>query len=180
MSIHLLDYCRVKKIFDKGFGFLKSLYHDENVFFHFSRIKDEEVKRKLEKLERGEVYLFYTSYLRGNKRRADKIWLELSDVDKNLIPSFADKITDEFIYGKTNPFEVAHVIKLLRENKYFSLEKFRKILSSAKLQKTPSILKGMLTENEQSNEIDNLISQLEIDSIAKDKWVEEIINEINS
>lgn len=173
-----LDYCRVKKIFDKGFGFLTSLYFDDNVFFHFSRIKDKDIKEKLEHLERGEVYLFYTSYLRGNKRRADKIWLDISDVDKKLIPDFIDKITDEFIFGNTNPFEVAHIIKLLRDNKYMSLEIFRKILSSEKLVKTPSILRGMLTKNERSSKIDDLISQLESDSISKDKWIEEVMNEI--
>ncbi|MDZ7767029.1 MAG: hypothetical protein U5K00_21870 [Melioribacteraceae bacterium] len=42
----LLDYCRVKKIFDKGFGFLSSLYHKENVFFHFSGIRRSTGERK--------------------------------------------------------------------------------------------------------------------------------------
>ncbi|MDZ7765831.1 MAG: hypothetical protein U5K00_15660 [Melioribacteraceae bacterium] len=128
--------------------FFRVLYHKENVFFHFSGIKDQTVKEKLENLERGDLYFFYTSYKKDDKRRVKKLWLSLSDVDEDLLPDFENKITEEFISGETNPFEVAYVIKLLRENNSFNNQNLRKILSSSKLIKTPSLLKGMLTEND--------------------------------
>jgi len=57
----VLDFCRIKKIFDKGFGFLSSLYHQENVFFHFSKIKDKEKRQSLFDLKRGIISVFFTS-----------------------------------------------------------------------------------------------------------------------
>lgn len=172
----LLDYCRVKKIFDKGYGFLSSLYHKENVFFHFNGIKDQKVKEKLENLQRGDLYFFYTSYKVDGKRRVKKLWLSLSDVDEDLLADFENKITEEFISGETNPFEVAYVIKQLRENDYLSNENIHKILSSQKLQKTPSIIKAMLkdSEAEQLDEIEKLITQLELNRIKYDAWFAKI------
>ncbi|RJP59086.1 MAG: hypothetical protein C4543_07255, partial [Ignavibacteriales bacterium] len=81
-----LDYCRVKKISEKGYGFLTSLYYSENVFFHFNGIKDPVVKDKLEKMKRGEIYFYFTSTAKNNKRRVYKLWLDISEVEKELIP----------------------------------------------------------------------------------------------
>ena len=62
MEKELLDFCRVKKIFEKGFGFLSSINYPQDVFFHFSKIKDEKVREELEKLKRGEcLYFLYLS-----------------------------------------------------------------------------------------------------------------------
>ena len=109
----LLDYCRVKKIFEKGFGFLSSLYYPENVFFHFSKIRNEETREKLENLKRGDVYLFYTSELKNRKRRVVKIWLDLKQVPPRLLPKFITRIIAEFYEGRLNIFELAHVVKEL-------------------------------------------------------------------
>lgn len=176
-----LDYCRVKKIFDKGYGFLTSLYHKENVFFHFSGIKDHNVKEKLENLQRGDLYFFYTSYEVEGKRKVKKLWLSLSDVEKDLLPEFENKITEEFISGETNPFEVAYVIKQLRVNEYLSDENFYKILSSQKIRKTPSLLKATLIEDEavHSDKIESLIDQLESNQIKFDDWFEKIATILN-
>lgn len=172
----LLDYCRVKKISGKGYGFLTSLYYDQNVFFHFNGIKEPKVKEKLEKMKRGAVYFYYTSKSHEERRRINKLWLDISEVDKELLPDFVKRIIEEFISGKTNPFEVAYVIKQLRENDFISHEDFQKILTSEKMLRTPSILLAMLTENElkKKSEFEILISQLESNEIGNEKWIESI------
>jgi len=144
----LLDFCRVKKIFDKGFGFLSSIYFEENVFFHFSKITEPGVKDALQNMKRGVVYVFYTSQLKNNKRKVRRLWTDIKKVDTRLIPAFVEKVIDEFENGKTNMFETAHVIKALREADYLDKNLFQKILKSSKLKKTPSVVKAMLTENE--------------------------------
>ena len=108
----LLDFCRIKKIFDKGFGFLTSLYYQENVFFHFSIIKDEAAKEKLEKLQRGEIYVYFTSRLKDGKRKVSRLWLDITKVDKSLLPKFKFRIIEELNSGRTNLFELAHVDKV--------------------------------------------------------------------
>ena len=172
----LLDYCRVKKISEKGYGFLTSLHYDQNVFFHFNGIKDPKVKEKLEKMKRGAVYFYYTSKPHEKRRRIHKLWLDISEVESALLPDFVNKITEEFINGTTNPFEVAYVIKQLRENGFFGEDKFNKILSSEKLLRTPSILFAMLTENElkYKEKFEEIIEQLELKEISEDEWVKKI------
>ncbi len=172
----LLDYCRVKKISEKGYGFLTSLYFAQNVFFHFNGIKDPVVKEKLEKMKRGEVYFFFTSTMRKDKRRVNKLWLDIAEAESELLPDFVNKITEEFINGRTNPFEVSYVIKQLRENELLGTDNFNKILISEKLLKTPSILLAMLTENELKvrAKFEELVSQLEANTITKDEWAKKI------
>ncbi|MCZ7604098.1 MAG: hypothetical protein M5R37_14645 [Melioribacteraceae bacterium] len=176
-----LDYCRVKKISEKGYGFLTSLYYSENVFFHFNGIKDPVVKDKLEKMKRGELYFYFTSISKNSKRRVYKLWLDISEVEKELIPDFVKKIIEEFIFGRTNPFEVAYVIKQLRENSKMDFDSFEKILHSDKLLKTPSILLAMLTEKELKNKntIEELVEQLESQQINSDEWIKLIIGELD-
>ncbi len=177
-----LDYCRVKKIFDKGFGFLKSLYYKEPVFFHFNNVKDPAAKEKLEKMKRGEVYFYFTSTLYKGRRRVYKLWLDIGDIDKELIPQFSDRIIEEFISGKTNPFEVAYVVKQLRKNDYLSKENFKKIISSQKMIKTPSILKTMLIENE-TDKLENLeesVTLLENNKLTADEWIESVLSIFNN
>lgn len=148
MNNEYLDYCRVKKIFEKGFGFLTSLYFPENVFFHFSKIKDPEVKEKLEKLKRGEVYLFYTSKSVKGKRRVDKIWLEVKDIDPKLIPPFTNRIIEECSDPKINIFELAHVVQLLRLSGNINQNQFEKILNSERVKRIPKSIISMLSHNE--------------------------------
>lgn len=143
-----LDFCRVKKIFDKGFGFLKSIYFDQDAFFHFSKVRDKEVKEKLEELKRGVVYVFYTSETSGNKRKVKKLWFDINKVDANLIPPFTEKIIDSFNGSRTNPYELAHVVKLLRESGNINKNQFEKLFYTSSIRRIPSILLSMLTEIE--------------------------------
>lgn len=176
-----LDYCRVKKIFDKGFGFLKSLHYQEPVFFHFNNVKDPAAKEKLEKMKRGEVYFYFTSILFKGRRRVYKIWLDISDVDRNLIPDFANRVTEEFISGDNNPFEVAYVLKQLRENNFLNKDNFERILYSGKMIKTPSLLKSMIREDESEKLeiISPLIEELESKKIDSAAWIEKVKNEFS-
>ena len=178
----LLDFCRVKKIFDKGFGFLTSLYYDQPVFFHFNKVKDPAVKEKLEKLKRGEVYFFYTSILYKEKRRVYKLWLNVKDIEENLIPDFVDRLIYELNEGKINVFEIAYVIKHLRENDFINKEKFTEILNSNKMLKTPSVLKAVLKDDEKdlSDVINALIEKLETKEITDGNWSENVLSTLNT
>lgn len=177
----LLDFCRVKKIFDKGFGFLTSLYYKEPVFFHFNKVKDPDIKEKLEKLKRGEVYFFFTSLLHNGKRKVYKLWLDVKDIDKNLIPEFIERIILEMNDGKINVFEIAYVIKQLRENDFVNKEKFLEILLSKKMLKTPSVLKAVLKTDEEkfSDNLNILIEKLESKQISENEWADSVIHQIN-
>lgn len=178
----LLDFCRVKKIFDKGFGFLTSLYYDEPVFFHFNKVKDPSAKEKLEKLKRGEVYFYYTSIIHNDKRRVYKLWLDVNDIDKNLIPDFIERIIEELNDGKINMFEIAHVVKKLRENDLLDKIKLRDILESKKMLKAPSLLKAVLLESEvkENDFFDKLIADIESNKIDSGSWTDAVLNKIYS
>lgn len=180
MSVEYLDYCRVKKIFEKGFGFLTSLYFPENVFFHFSKIKDPTVKEKLEKLKRGEVYLFYTSKSVNGKRRVDKIWLSIKEADQKLIPAFTQKIIEELNDSMINIFELAHVVLLLREAGQVNKNQFEKILNAATVKKFPNAVTKMLLPNEleKFNDLPKLIDNVDNGTISTDKFVEEILKTV--
>jgi cold shock CspA family protein len=147
-EIELLDFCRVKKIFEKGFGFLSSINYKKDVFFHFSKIKDESVKEELDKLKRGVVYIYYTSKAVGEKRKVFRMWLNLQSVPPDLIPAFVFKIIDELNEGQTNPFELAYVVKQLRTENYLSRSDFELVLNSKKILTNPSIVIQMINENE--------------------------------
>ncbi len=144
----ILDFCRVKKIFDKGFGFLTSLYHFENVFFHFSKIKDEQKREVLLTLKRGVVSVFYTSKLQNGKRKVDKIWLDAAEVPSNLIHDFIDRLILELKDGRTNPFEIIDALNQLRALGKLTIQNYSDIISSEKIKKNPSILLKLISENE--------------------------------
>lgn len=144
----VLDFCRVKKIFEKGFGFLTSLYHFENVFFHFSKIKDPEKREALSTLKRGVVSVFYTSKLLDGKRKVDKIWLDLSEVPQNLIPNFIDRLLLELKDGRTNPFEIIDALNQLRKIDKLTDQDYSDIITSEKIKKNPSILLKLISEDE--------------------------------
>jgi cold shock CspA family protein len=151
-SNEFLDCCRIKKIFDKGFGFLTSIYFNENAFFHFSKIKDRKVRETLNNLRRGVVYVFYTSVESKGKRRAEKIWLNIEDVDKKLIPPFIQKIIQCFYDEnvKTNPYELAEVVLILRKSDYINKNQFEKIVYSSRFKKIPSLISAILSDEEKS------------------------------
>ena len=156
-----LDFCRVKKIFDRGFGFLTSIYFEEDVFFHFSKIKDKEIKEKLHELKRGVVYLFYTSRSSDGKRKVEKIWLDLKDVDGRLIPPFTLKIIEGFNGGRTNIYELAHVVLSLREAGFMNRNEFQRLLNTSSVRKIPSVIIPMLNESEKGNieELEKLVEK---------------------
>ena len=171
----LLDFCRVKKIFDKGFGFLTSLYYNEPVFFHFNKVKDPAAKEKLEKLKRGEVYFFYTSITHNDKRRVYKLWLDVNDIDKNLINDFIERIIEELNSGKINIFELTHVLKLFREEKLLKVEHLLKALKSIKLLRTPSAVITILSESEEEKKVklEKLLQSYESKNLSPKQWIEE-------
>lgn len=143
-----LDFCRVKKIFDKGFGFLTSIHHEENVFFHFSKISDKETKEILQQRKRGVVYLYYTSFKKEDKLKVSQVWSDINKVDKKLIPGFIEDITNDFNQGHTNLFELAGVVNQLRQAGLMDVAQFREILTTVKVEKTFSVVIPMLLEEE--------------------------------
>lgn len=146
MEKELLDYCRIKKIFDKGFGFLTSLYYDQNVFFHFSKIRDDEAREKLNNLKRGELYVFYTSEKKEGKRRVKQIWTDIAKIDVRMFPDFIDRLIIEFNVGKTNLYELIHVIKILVENKLIQEEKLSEIIKSDRLLRNATVINALFSD----------------------------------
>jgi len=147
----VLDFCRVKKIFEKGFGFLTSLYHFENVFFHFSKIKDEEKREALSTMKRGVISVFYTSKLSDGKRKVDRIWLDLAEVPNNLICDFIERLLLELRDGRTNPFEIIDALNQLRVIGKLTEQNYFDIISSEKITKNRSILLKLISDNEKES-----------------------------
>ena len=180
MEKELLDFCRVKKIFDKGFGFLSSIHYSQDVFFHFSKIKDEKVREELEKLRRGTVYIFYTSHVENNKRKVSRMWLNLKNIPQYLIPQFIEKIIEELNDGKTNVFELAHIVKELRNIGDIKRKEFELVLKSNKIQSNPSVIKQMLNDEELNKfeDIDEYFNSIRDNKIESENWILEILNKI--
>ncbi len=144
-----LDFCRIKKIFDKGFGFLTSLYHQENVFFHFSKIKDEQMRKSLLELKRGVISVFFTSTISNGQRKVEKVWLNIAEVPEDLLPNFIERLILELNDGVTNPFEIIGALNQLKQIGKLSTQNLENIISSKKIVKNPSILNKLLTIDEQ-------------------------------
>lgn len=179
-ELQYLDFCRVKKIFDKGFGFLTSIYYDDTVFFHFSKIRDQEIKEKLNGLKRGVVYLFYTSTSSKGKRKVDKIWFDVNKIEPKLIPAFTFKIVDSFNGSKTNLYELAHVVMLLKESGYFNRSHFEKLLNTSSIKKIPSLISSLLSEAEKVkiNDLDILIEEADVSTAGYSKLCSRLIEEL--
>lgn len=144
-----LDFCRVKKIDEKGFGFLKSLYYQRDIFFHFSQIKKEDFKEKLTQLKRGEFFLFFQSKeLPDGKRKAARIWYSLQEVPQELLEDFKNRIIKEFDDGSVNLFDLIYVYSELKKLKMISLEDSEKILKSKKVSSLPTTIIDYLNEDE--------------------------------
>lgn len=180
MEKELLDFCRAKKIFEKGFGFLSSINYPQDVFFHFSKIKDDKIREELEKLKRGTVYIFYTSVEKDNKRKVARMWLNLKNVPNYLIPDFKLKIVDEFNEGKTNVFELAYIINELKSLKLIEKSDFELVLKSKKIKSNPSVIKQMLFDDELSRfeDIDKYFNSVRDQKIKSDIWVTDILNKL--
>jgi len=180
MEKELLDFCRVKKIFDKGFGFLSSIIYPQDVFFHFSKIKDEKVREELQKLKRGVVYIFYTSQAEKNKRKVSRMWLNLKNVPDYFIPEFKSKIIDELNIGKTNVFELVYIIKELRSIGHIQRKDFELVLNSKKIISNPPVIEQMLNDEDlnQFEDISKFLINIRDQKIKTDIWSSEIINKI--
>ncbi len=147
----VLDFCRVKKIFEKGFGFLSSLYYTENVFFHFSKIKDEEKRNALLKLKRGVVSVFFTSKVVNGKRKVNNVWLDIIDVPEMYLNDFIDRLLLELNDGIINPFEIIDALNQLKKIGKLTEQNIQDIVSSKKIIKNPSILDKIFSEEEKIN-----------------------------
>jgi len=175
MSEELLDYCRIKKIFKKGFGFLSSLHYEQNVFFHFSKIKDEKARNKLEKLKRGEIYVYFTSEVKNDKRRVKRLWLDLNEVNNALIPKFIEKIIEEFTMGKTNPFELGYVVRQLLNLKLMDKDNLLRVISTPRIYKMPSAISSFAETRELREQIEEIVDKLECKEITDEAFLKIII-----
>lgn len=177
MEKEVLDFCRVKKVFDKGFGFLSSINYPQDVFFHFSKIKDEKAREELQKLKRGVVYIFYTSEAEKGKRKVSRMWLNLKSVPDYLIPDFTSKIIDELNDGKTNVFELTYIVKELRSFGHIQRKDFSLILNSIKIISNPSVIEQMLNEEDLThfNDVSKYLINIRDQNIKHDIWSSEII-----
>ncbi|MGD8780092.1 MAG: cold shock domain-containing protein [Ignavibacteria bacterium] len=175
-----LDFCRVKKIFDKGFGFLSSLYSNEPVFFHFNNIKNEDAREKLNKMKRGAIILYYTSIIFKGKRRVYRVWLDVKDIDKELIPDFIETILLELNYGMYNVYDLAHALKELKNYNYITKEVFTKILNKHKVIKNPYIIKAILNDDDfqRFENFENLCDSVADGKIQKHEFDKEVLGKI--
>jgi hypothetical protein len=116
----------------------------------------------------------------NGKRRTDKIWLELKNVDVKLLPAFIQRIIEEFGGSKINIFELAHVVFLLREAKLMNDNQFEKILRSKSVKKIPSVVKSMLNKVEQKsvNNLDELINNAAEEKITFDEFVAGVLGSV--
>lgn len=171
----LLDFCRVKKIDEKGFGFLKSLYFPRDVFFHFNQIKKEDFKEKLQQMKRGEFFLYFVSKeLTDGRRKAVKIWYSVSEVPRELIPAFTDRLIIEFNQGHTNLYDLIFAFSELKKSELINEEQIKQILTSKKILSLPTTITPVLN----SEEIKILKSALNLEELEKlpqkPYWFEEI------
>ena len=174
--IEPLDFCRVKKIDEKGFGFLKSLYYPGDIFFHFSQIKKEEFVEKLNDMKRGDFFLFYTSYSRPDgKRKVQNVWYDLSSVAQELITDFSGRIVSEFETGRTNLYDLFHVFSGLRSMNAITEEQLLKILSSPRIISLPTTILPYLAETEIQT-LKNILKYDELkDKESKPFWYDDFV-----
>lgn len=144
-----LDFCRVKKINEKGFGFLKSLYYPKDIFFHFSQIKKEEFQDKLKKMKRGEFFLYFISKeLPDGKRKAIKFWYSIEDVPVEYYEIFFERILKELNEGSTNVYDCLFAINELKNVGFINDDRLRKVFYSKKILALPSTILPYLQKNE--------------------------------
>lgn len=170
-----LDFCRVKKIDEKGFGFLKSLYYPTDIFFHFSQIKREDFLVKLQEMKRGDFFLFYTSKMqKSGKRKADSIWYSIDQTPNEYHPQFIERIIREFDTGKTNIFDLIFVFNELRRLNKITGEILDRILNSKRIIYLPTTILPYLSKQEIADfKIILKIDELK-NSELKPSWFDEI------
>lgn len=172
-----LDFCRIKKIDEKGFGFLRSLHYPGDIFFHFSQIKKEELLDKLQQMKRGDFIVYFTSKLNPQgKRKVDKFWYILKDVPPDLIPEFKSRIIEEFNGTRINTFDLLYVFTEMKAMELINNNELKTILLSKKIFSLPTTILPHLAPEEKL-----LFKQLlKIDELAKSEkkpfWFDDLLN----
>ncbi len=171
----LLDFCRVKKFNDKGYGFLKSLIYSGDIFFHFSQIKSEEIKEKLDKMKRGDFFLYFISKQNEEgKRKVVKIWYALKDVPEVYSSKFIDTLIIKFNDDKINVYDLLYAFNEIKQKYEISNHQYISIFESKKIKHNPTTILKYLNQTE----FNLLKATLNIDSYDMDKpyWYEELVN----
>jgi len=169
-----LDFCRVKKIDEKGFGFLKSLYYPSDIFFHFSQIKKEEFREKLSKMKRGEFFLFFISkQQKDGRRKVAELFYAIDAVPVDHLEPFAERILREFESGTTNIFDLLFVFNEFRRINFLTEEMLLKFLSSKRITGLPTTILPYLSKDE----IELFKSILHFDELkTKPFWYNDFVN----
>lgn len=154
-----LDFCRVKKFNEKGYGFLKGIYYPEDIFFHLSKIKNEVFKEKFENLVRGSFFLYFISFEAKGKRKVKTFWYNLADVPVEYVPFMIDRIIYHLNGGRINLFDLIFVINELRENNLLPDNKMTEILSSERILAKPTVILEYLNQKE----IDSFVEILNLE-----------------
>jgi cold shock CspA family protein len=169
-----LDFCRVKKIDEKGYGFLKSLHYPADIFFHFSQIKKEEFREKLNDMKRGEFFLFFISKpQKDGRRKVAEIYYSIDAVPVEYLQPFAERVLVEFDSGRTNIFDLLFVFSEFRRINFLTEELLLKILASKRITALPTTILPYLTQNE----IVLFKSILRFDELqTKPFWYDDFVN----
>ncbi len=171
-----VDFCRVKKIDEKGYGFLKSLHYKNDVFFHFSQIEREELLAKLTKLKRGDFFLFFTSRERPDgKRKVDNIWYEVKEIPVEKVPGVIDVLLREFEDGNTNLYDLLFVFGELKQLGYIFPFVVDRVLACKKILNLPTTILPYLSDDEFKKLCQNLDMEGLKENPQKPFWYDEIL-----
>lgn len=171
-----LDFCRVKNIHEKGYGFLKSINYPGDIFFHFSIIKKEVFLEKLKNLQRGDFFLFFQSEpTTDNKRKIKKFWYTLEDVPKELLSPFANKIIEQMNDGKFNIYDLLFAFDELRKLNSINEDKLNRVMTSQRIMNMPSVLLSYLSDDEKILFKEKLNIEQYKDMEKKPFWYEELL-----
>ncbi|GMU87658.1 MAG: hypothetical protein AMXMBFR48_28990 [Ignavibacteriales bacterium] len=175
--IEPLDFCRVKKIDEKGYGFLKGLHYPFDIFFHFSQIQRDDFREKLNKMKRGDFIIYFTSKLQPTgKRKADKIWYALESVPADLIPDFSVRIIAEFNTGTINLYDLLYAFDELKKGSHLTPELINEVLNSQKVKNLPTTILPYISKEEYQR----LLEFLNFDSIKENEskpfWYEDVLH----
>lgn len=176
-----LDFCRVKKIDEKGFGFLKSINYSGDIFFHFSQIKKEEFLEKLNAMKRGEFFVYFVSkLLPDGRRKVAGIWYELKSVPKVFLDEFIEKFVKQFDEGTTNLYDLIYVYNEAKKMDIITNEHLLRILKGSRLFKTPTVILPFLNKEEikQFAEVLNIGELKKINE--KPYWLQDFIKSMEN
>ena len=173
-----LDFCRVKKFNEKGYGFLKGIYYPEDIFFHLSKIKNDVFKEKFDNLVRGSFFLYFTSFEKGGKRKVNTFWYDLNDAPKEYVPFMVDRIIYHLNEGRVNLFDLIYVINELKKYDLLPENKMKEILKAERIISKPTVILEHLSDDE----LKFLTGNLEIEKLQKlpdneqPYWLEDLIS----